>query len=78
MENLLGIRRRIAASISFGLFVAPRTKILVSFPVARPSHNLLRSRFAQPGVRAGLKKKTHVMNSAFLCPHSIISWGSQR
>ena len=37
--NRLGIRRRIALSMSFGLFVAPRTTMR-SEPDRRPSHNL--------------------------------------
>lgn len=40
IEKRLGIRRRIAESMSFGRFVAPRTRIRVSLFVARPSHNL--------------------------------------
>jgi len=37
--NLFGIRRRIAESMSFGLFVAPNT-IIRSLLESNPSHNL--------------------------------------
>lgn len=65
MENRLGMRRMIAESISLGRFVAPRTRMRVSLPVASPSHSLRRLVLAFD--IAPPKAQTHVMNSAFLC-----------
>jgi len=46
--NRLGIRRRMAASMSLGRLVAPKTRILVSFVVLSPSHMLMNSAFIMP------------------------------
>lgn len=45
MAKRLGMRRRMALSMSLGRFVAPRTRIRVSLLVVRPSHMLMNSAF---------------------------------
>ena len=65
----LGIRRRMAESISFGRFVAPSTRIL-SVPDNRPSQRLTKeSKKTWQGKGSSI---THVMNSALIMP--VTSW----
>ncbi len=61
----LGILRRMAESISFGLLVAPRTRIL-SVPDSNPSQRLSVSREGQHNNKK--HKCAYVMNSAFIIP----------
>jgi hypothetical protein len=67
IANRLGIRRRIAGSISLGRFVAPSTIIRVLSDVRRPSHSL-KIKLGRCSRSRQERCKTHVMNSAFIIP----------
>jgi hypothetical protein len=68
IANRLGIRRRIAGSISLGRFVAPSTIIRVFSPVRRPSHCLKMN--GNGGAQFRIVRKTYDLRHELCLHHS--------